>query len=255
MIDTDGHADLLSTAEPRYMQLARTLAQEIRSHQRPVVTLLPTEAELCSEWELSRYAVRQAIQKLCALGLVTRQAGVGTKIVADQPQTHYTQSMSTLADLVKYAEGTRINITHSTLIRADGKLAALLHCPLDHNWLHLTGVRYREDEDHQAIALVDMYVDAKYDQLPALSKPLERPLYSLIEATYGIKVTRVDQEIQGVLIEGSQADTLGVPSGSPGLRILRTYYVKDTVIEVTSGLHPGSRFSYSMSFQLSPQVN
>ena len=46
MIDTDGHADLLSTAEPRYMQLARTLAQEIRSHQRAVGTLLPTEAEL-----------------------------------------------------------------------------------------------------------------------------------------------------------------------------------------------------------------
>lgn len=255
MIDTNnGQEDFLAPSESRSLQLARTLAQQIRSHQRPVGELLPTEAELCSEWGLSRYAVRQAIQKLCALGLVTRQAGVGTKIVADQPQTRYTQSMNTLADLAKYAEGTHIKLTDKKPVRANRELAALLSCPLEQDWLHLAGVRYREQDCDEPIALVDMYVDTQYSQLPDLSKPLAKPLYSMIEAAYGIKVTRVDQEIQGVLIEGKQALILEVPDHSPGLRILRTYYVNDKVIEVTSGIHPASRFSYSMSFQLAPRA-
>lgn len=249
------HEGLLAASEPRYLQLARTLAQQIRSRQRVVGELLPTEAELCAEWNLSRYSVRQAIQKLGALGLISRQAGVGTRIISDQPQTRYTQSMDTLSDLAKYAEGTTMHITQQTYVRTDRELAALAHCPVDQDWLHIAGIRYRGEDLDEPIALVDMYIDGKYSQLSDLSKPLDRPLYALIESTYGIKVTRVEQEIQGILIEGEKAHALQVPDGCAGLRILRTYFVQDAVVEVTSGIHPASRFSYSMTFQLVPRTS
>ncbi|WP_374703643.1 hypothetical protein [Burkholderia sp. WAC0059] len=60
----------------------------------------------------------------------------------------------------------------------------------------------------------------------------------------------MEQEIQSQLIGGIQAAALQVPDGSAGLRIVRTYFVRDQIIEVTTGLHPASRFSYSMTFQL-----
>lgn len=54
---------------------------------------------------------------------------------------------------------------------------------------------------------------------------------------------------------GADTATLGVLDGSVGLRIVRNYFVRDTVIEVTARLHPASRFSYSMSFQFTHATN
>ncbi|AGI24099.1 GntR family transcriptional regulator [Pseudomonas sp. MT3] len=243
--------DVLSAPAPRHLDLARSLMQDIRNGQPAIGELLPTEAELCAKWGLSRYTVRQAIQKLCALGLVTRQAGVGTTVVASRPQSRYTQSMDNLSDLVRYAQGTRFRMTGRQDLKAGAEHAQLLRGAAGGRWLHLNGTRLSADDDGEPIALVDIYVDAAYGDLPGISPSMDVPVYTLIEERYGIKVTRVEQEIQGVLIEGAAADLLQVPRGSPGLRIIRTYFVRDRVIEVTTGMHPASRFSYSMSFQLS----
>ena len=242
--------DVLSAPAPRHLDLARTLMQDIGNGQPAIGELLPTEAELCAKWGLSRYTVRQAIQKLCTLGLVTRQAGIGTTVVASRPQSRYIQSMDNLSDLGHYAKGTQLCLTTSEDLTAGPEHAQLLRDAQSGRWLHLSGTRLSVADDGAPITLVDIYIDADYADLPSLTLSLNVPVYTLIEERYGIKVTRVEQEIQGVLIEGTAADTLQVPTGSAGLRIIRTYYVRDRVIEVTTGVHPASRFSYSMAFQL-----
>jgi len=244
--------DLLSTPAPRHLDLARALMQEIADGQPGVGELLATEAELCAKWGLSRYTVRQAIQKLSALGMVTRQAGVGTRVVAPRPQARYTQTMDALSDLARYAKGTRLRLVSRENLVVEPTHAPLLRGSVGARWMHLNGVRLSGDGEGEPIALVDIYVESSYSDLPALTQTMDVPVYTLIEDRYGIKLTRVEQEIQGVLIEGAMAEQLQVPSGSPGLRITRTYFVRDRVIEVTTGVHPASRFTYSMSFQLAP---
>lgn len=242
--------DVLSAPAPRHLDLARTLMQDIRNGQPAVGELLPTEAELCAKWGLSRYTVRQAIQKLCTLGLVMRQAGVGTTVLANRPQSRYTQSMDNLSDLVRYARGTRFHLTGREDLTASPEHAKLLRGAAGGRWLHLSGTRLAGEDDGEPISLVDIYVDEAYADLPGITPTMDVPVYTLIEERYGIKVSRAEQEIQGVLIEGAAAEMLQVPAGSPGLRIIRTYFVRDRVIEVTTGIHPASRFSYSISFHL-----
>jgi DNA-binding GntR family transcriptional regulator len=246
----DPNAAVFAASSPRHLDLARALAEEIRNGRPPVGGLLPTEAELCAQWKLSRYAVRQAIQKLCSLGLVTRQAGVGTRVMSDRPQTRYTQSMDALADLVYYARGTTLQVSMRERMSASEADADLLRCAPGAKWLHIGGVRYSGSAAPEPIALVDIYVEATYGQLKGLAKTLDAPVHTMIEEQYGIKVTRVEQELQGLLIEGTDAEALQVPSGSAGMRIVRTYFVRDNVIEVTTGVHPASRFSYSMTYHL-----
>lgn len=243
-------APLFDVPQPRHVDLARTLMRDIREGRFAVGDMLPTEAELCAQWGLSRYAVRQAIQKLCSLGLVTRQAGVGTTVLADRPQTRYVQSMDTLSDLALYAKGTCLRVNSRQTLQADAAQTALLRCAPGARWLHLEGVRYGGDSADEPISLVDIYVNAEYSRLSGLAKTLDKPVYTMIEEQYGIKVTRVEQEIQGLLIEGATADALQVESGAAGLRIVRSYFLRDKIIEVTTGVHPASRFSYSMSFKL-----
>lgn len=249
----DPHADVLAPAMPRHLDLARTLMQEIRNGSPPVGGLLPPELELCERLGMSRYAVRQAVQKLCSLGMLTRQAGVGTRVVSATPVSRYVQSMDDLGDLVRYARGTRLEVSARSKITADDALAELLRCQSGEKWLRIAGVRHSSDGAREPIALVEIYVAAAYSKLPKLSGDLTAPVYTLIEEQFGIKVTRVEQEIQGLIIDGEDADLLQVPRGSAGLRIVRTYYVGNAVIQATTGVHPASRFSYSMSFQLTRQ--
>jgi len=251
--ENDAYPSTLAPASPRHLDLARTLMQEIRNGRPAVGELLPTEAELCEAWNLSRYAVRQAIQKLSNLGMVTRQAGIGTRVVADRPRERYIQIMDSPADLVGYAKGTTLRKSSSERIAIDATQAALLGSEAGAPWLHIAGVRYGGSSASEPIALVDIYVADAYSNLPELGEVLDTPVYRLIEQAYRVKVTRVRQEVQGWLVAGDQAACLQVEDGSAGLRIVRTYFLHDHVIAVTTGIHPASRFSYSMTYQLTQE--
>lgn len=238
----------------RHIDLARELAQRIAAGDPPVGALLPTETELCHSTGLSRYAVRQALHKLTGLGLIERQAGVGTRVLASQPPTRYVQAMDGLSDLTRYAEGTSFTATVRERLTADARQAALLRSAPGAKWLHLSGLRTSAGALPEPIALVDIYVAdevSRLSKLPNVGQVFGVPVYQLIEAQYGLRVTRVDQEIQGVCIDGEAAAALRVEPGTPGLRIIRTYLQGERAIEVTTGLHPASRFSYTMSFRQS----
>ncbi|MEG8024873.1 winged helix-turn-helix domain-containing protein [Sphingomonas aurantiaca] len=61
--------------QPRYLQLAQTLINEIEDGRYPIGTLLPTEFDLCDQFGASRFTVREAIKRLVQSGMVSRQAG------------------------------------------------------------------------------------------------------------------------------------------------------------------------------------
>ncbi|AQV98171.1 GntR family transcriptional regulator [Cupriavidus necator] len=252
--ETDAYTAALAATPPRHLDLARTLMQEILNGNPPVGELLPTEAELCEKWNLSRYAVRQAVQKLSSLGLVTRQAGVGTRVISDRPQSRFMQVMDSPADLASYAKGTILRTSVYEQIKANETQAALLRSPPRTGWLHIAGTRYGAAPANEPIGLVDIYVDGAFSELPRPGETLDVPVYTMVEKQYGIKITRVEQEVQGLLIEGPQAVALQVPEASPGLRIIRTYFLRDRVVVVTTGVHPASRFSYSTTYQLTQSV-
>jgi DNA-binding GntR family transcriptional regulator len=66
---------------PLYHQLATGIEAAIRGGQLPVGAYLTNEIEIASHFGLSRPTVRQAIGELVNAGLVTRQRGVGTRVV------------------------------------------------------------------------------------------------------------------------------------------------------------------------------
>jgi GntR family transcriptional regulator len=63
---------------PLYAQLVGIIKQNISSHTVCVGDLLPSEAELCRVFGVSRNTVRQAIGELEDAGLVVRKRGKGT---------------------------------------------------------------------------------------------------------------------------------------------------------------------------------
>jgi DNA-binding GntR family transcriptional regulator len=64
----------------RYQQLADALATEIRVGRIGVGDLLPTEAELTRQFDVSRHTVREALRVLRSQGLITSRQGLGSRV-------------------------------------------------------------------------------------------------------------------------------------------------------------------------------
>lgn len=62
-------------------QVAELLERRIVEEEQPAGTILPSEAELCAEFDVSKPIVREAIRILAARGLVKSQQGRGTVVL------------------------------------------------------------------------------------------------------------------------------------------------------------------------------
>ncbi|RDK10166.1 GntR family transcriptional regulator [Cupriavidus lacunae] len=241
----------LQAPQLHYLAVANELMEEILAGRLAVGEQLPAEPELVRKYQLSRYGVRQAIKALIDLGLVSRQQGIGTRVLSNQARARYNQSIAGLDDIARYAQETDFRILSQQMVApAEGRVPL----PADGvdvggKWLHIAGLRSALGAG-LPISLADIYVSPRYARLPRLGATLNVPVHALIERKFGARVTRVDQDIQGALVSQDEAALLQVEPGSAALRIVRTYFVDDEVIEVTLSVHPAERYSYKQSFEL-----
>ena len=232
---------------PRYQQIADELTARIASGRYPVGGLLPTEMELCEQYGISRSTVREALRRVRDAGLISRRRRTGTKVIAQMPPAIYRQPTNSISDLLQYADETRIEILSEKRVICDAPLAALLECRKGHAWLRLNSLR-TVPSDPRPICMTTAYVDAG---LPDIDKHLENvsgPISAMLERTYGIRIARIEQSIQAIRLGKRQAKLLRADVGSPALQATRRYYRQDdTLIELSSAIHPGDRFTYVTS--------
>ncbi len=242
--------NLLAAGQPRYLVLAQALIEDIQSGRYPLESLLPTEHELCQQFNVSRHTVREAIRRLSELGFISRQPGVGTRVKANQIASRYVQASEGISDLFQYVRDVRLEIRGSEDLIADESHADLLECRVGQAWLHVKGARFIPNE-RRPLSVTDVYIARPYrGVIEELDNPT-LPIYALIEQKYGVMVVEVRQEISAVLIDGEAAVTLGSEPGSPGLLVVRKYFASnDELFEVAVSLHPGDRFSYSTTQRL-----
>jgi GntR family transcriptional regulator len=232
---------------PRYQQIANELVGKIASGRYRVGGFLPTEMELCEQYGISRSTVREALRRVRDAGLISRRRRTGTKVIAQTPPAVYRQPTNSIGDLLQYADETQIEILSEKRVICDAPLAALLECREGHAWLRLNSLRTVPD-DPRPICMTTAYVDAG---LPNIDKHLETvdgPISAMLERTYGIRIARIEQSIQAIRLNKRQANLLRADAGSPALQATRRYYrADDTLIELSSAVHPGDRFTYVTS--------
>ncbi|MDF7825350.1 GntR family transcriptional regulator [Pontiellaceae bacterium B12227] len=77
----------MNSSKPRYLQIYNELASLIKKQRYSPGDLLPTEAELCSEYKTSRPTVAKALNLLAKEKMVRRRAGFGTQVLSPGKST------------------------------------------------------------------------------------------------------------------------------------------------------------------------
>lgn len=233
-------------ALPRYMQVARQLMASIADGRYPVGSQLPTEMEICKELNLSRFTAREAIRVLVDHGLVARRQRVGTIVVATPDESRYTLALSSLRDLLQYAQHTELVLSDIRRESIDTRRGRELGLPTGESWICATGIR-SDTKSALPFCVTHLYINPRLSGIEAKLRKRKTAVYSLLEREYGTHVERVEQELQGVAFSPEDAARLGVVDGQAGLRIIRRYLdARGRLLEVADNIHRSDRFNYRM---------
>lgn len=234
------HSDL-----PRYHQISNILIQRIEQGRYAVGELLPTESDLCTEFDVSRYTVREALRRLTDAGLVRRRQGSGSQVVATKAPANFVHSMRSLSELFQYASDTVFKIMKVEKQIPEPDALPYLGDTVDEPWIYVEGVRM-EPDGRTPIAFSRVYIHRDYEgvvgDLPGLNG-----IYRLIEQRYGVAVEDVEQEIRAEPMGKYAAKLLGSSPRIWAVRVVRRYFGEDgKILQISINYHPADRFSYSM---------
>jgi len=230
---------------PYYYQLEQLLREKIENGEWQPGDLLPSEAELCSNFKVSRTVVRQALNKLCQDGLIFKQKGRGTFVAQPKIQEKFVQSTYGFYQEMK-EKGLEVEskVLKHKLVEPSLKIQSLLNLSEGQKVVETFRLRWVNKE---LIMFTTTYV--RSDLCPGLEKEdlTNRSLYQLLWEKYGLKIYYGHRTLEAVAASKYEADILKVPRGSPLIYLESVSYLKDgTPIEYFEAWHRGDRCKFAI---------
>ena len=230
---------------PYYEQLRVILERSMVDGLVSVGEQLPSEAQLCEDYRVSRTVVRQALAELANEGLIVRHKGKGSFVAPPKVDEHLAQSLTGLAEEVR-ARGRRLTNEILAFERAGppAHIAEMLELAPGEDVIHLERLRSIDGERWN--------VTSTY--LPfALCEPLlgydmrERSLYATLEEELGLVLDHGRRTIEAAVAGEEHARLLGIPPGSPVLLLKSVAYLRDgRPIEYFLAWHRGDRSRFDV---------
>jgi GntR family transcriptional regulator len=235
--------------QPRYIQLAKTLVNEIQGGQYPVGSTIPTEFELCEQFGMSRSTVREALKQLVQLGMVVRQPGVGTTVMALRTEASYGQVMEQLSDLQRYSSDTVAQVLGKEAVTInDPARCDLMQAKPGETWLRIESVR-RSPGSSNPICHTEVFVHPAFRSLSVTEAEAQVPTCTLIEQQFGERIAEVRQEIRAIALPAKVAKLVSAKARSPALWLCRRYFNRrGQIVEVAFDIYPADRFGYTETF-------
>ncbi|WP_028777738.1 GntR family transcriptional regulator [Shimazuella kribbensis] len=205
-------------------------------------TLLPTEAEFCKKFGVSRTTIRTALQQLSMEGYIYREQGRGT-FVSDS-KVKQTLSMTEVKfseQLMSQGKKPLIKVLSLQVVPADEFQADQFQLKEGDPINKLERIRYADEEPLQyEIAYLPWY------KTPGLNKEeCQKSLYQLLEAQFGLKIKKTVEQLELFLADDEIADKLSIPVNTPCFSMESYAYLEDeTPIEYSKAVFRGDRANF-----------
>ncbi|MHA6882938.1 GntR family transcriptional regulator [Ralstonia pseudosolanacearum] len=229
--------------------IARQLLDGITTGRFPVGTLLPTEFELCEQFQASRYTIRAVLQELQQQGLVSRRKNVGTRVEATQPKAVFRPTLASVEDLVQFGTEHLRAVQSVEEVAVSAEVANAIGSASGARWLRISSLRMEGNRDAAPMGWTDVYIDPAYKEIGNMMQASPSTLVSaLIESRYGRQIAEIHQDVRAcTLADARIAKALNLEVGDAVLKIVRRYLdAEGEMFEASVTVHPADGFSVSM---------
>jgi len=229
---------------PLYYQVKESLLEKIKSRQFNVGDLIPSEAELQEQYNVSRITVRRAIQELVQEGHLYTKQGRGTFVSrpkVSQELNLITSWAETMEEMGMRPETKKIEYSEEP---APVNIARLLNVPIGDMVYKIERLRYADGEP---TCIMTNYLSP--DVVPGLlDKGIKgESLYETLEKHYNIVLSHAEETVEAKAAKASEAELLNIKRGAPLLHATRvTYDITDRPVEVVISISRADRYSYKI---------
>lgn len=229
---------------PLYYQLRSILEAKIRSQELKEKERLPSEAELCRQFNVSRITVRQALSELLRAGLIYRDRGKGT-FITEGAGLRRPVLKGSIEDLMVSARGTRIKALSYGEINTPRELSKTLRIGKSEKAYRLEILR-QTASGPQGYSLI--YFPPNLGEMISIDEIKESTeIISLVEDKLGIKAQGAHQTIDVGVADKHLARHLSVKRETPLLVISRQYYTrKGSLMFLAKTYFRPDRFRYEI---------
>lgn len=236
---------LLDSEVPLYSQLIGIIKRAITSGEAGVGSLLPSEAELCGAFGISRNTVRQAIGSLEEDGFVVRKRGKGT-FVADPAMRRKHVEYSFTTEISQQGKRPSSTMVDFSVVPAAPRIREIMGLGADERVYRFT--RVRNVDGRPLIVETSYYPESIY---PNLTREMVQThsFYSLLYHVGVVPVSARDS-YEAVTLDEREAALLDCPAGAPAFfHQRRTTGENGHVYEYTTSHMRADRMKLSVHFQ------
>ena len=213
-----------SSPLPLYVQLENALLKRIRAQGLKPGDRLPTEAEIQSEYSVSRATIRVSLNRMVANGHVERVQGLGSFVARPRPM-HQSMLNSFTDNMLAQGFRPQRRLLRSETVQPDDEVRSALRLP--HGECQHVERLLLADSQPIALARTWLPVDSLAGRLDLFTADTldSSSLYTLLEGPeIEIVLDHGVETVRAALVDAVEAALLGCPVGSPTLVVRRTSF-------------------------------
>jgi len=231
-----------NSAIPLYYQLRQIIRNKIINNEWVNGDEIPTELELCKQYNLSRSTVKQALSALVNEGLLIRQKGKGTFVTRKRVSDNLLKDPSLFKQILEQGLKPSTTLISAKYEMPDERTSNLLNIEPNNNICVIKRIRLANDEP---LVLEWNYIVPKWDGelLEKINYDKDIAIYDYIEKTNNIKLSFFKTTAYPVFLDKYEKKLLQIDHTPPGLIIETLSYCDDTPIMLNKRLFRGDSCS------------
>jgi GntR family transcriptional regulator len=229
--------DNVSEENALHSRVKEAIIKLIKSGEYKPNTKLPTEAEFCKKYGVSRTTVRTALQQLSLEGYVYRKQGRGTFVSQNKIKQFLTSTVENFSEqLTMQGKYPSIKVLSLEVIQASSFLASVFEINQEDPVNKLERIRYANDEPLQyEVAFLP------WRKTPGLNKQAcEKSLYKVLESQFQLKIKKTVEHLELFIADKQISEKLNISIGSPCFSLETYTYLEDgSAIEYSKTIYRG----------------
>ena len=230
----------LNSPTPYYFQLKELLLEAIKTGKLKPAQQIPTEQELCQQFNISRTVVRQAINELVSNGYLVTKKGKGTFVAKPKIRENLFQNLSSnYQDML--ARGIKLitKVMEQEKCEAPPRISEILKLQKNDFVIKIKRLRFI---DNEPFTLTTSFIPYRICPLLLNEDLTNQSLYGLLEDKYRLKLYNGYRSCEAILANKKIAGLLKIQVGSPVMLLHSISYLKDgQPIEYYEDFHRGDR--------------